>query len=179
VLVALCRSAGIKARYRFFRMKVGQNALNQVFDIDPLFAQFTEQILSTTLEAQCEVCIDGTWMPAHLSTVIGNTAAVGAPISRFGEQTMDWGLGYMIPGTLKCPESIPFMFGGGITLFNRMAPATLERTNVSLQNMSALGRKAIEDAGGIEAYDQKAREKMKLFSPVIEVRDDEVLVFEE
>jgi hypothetical protein len=176
--VALCRSAGIKTRYRFFRMTVGQNVQNQLIDIDPAFSEMFEQLMPSTIEAQSEVCIDGTWVIAYPAAGVAITAQTKRPLIRFGEQTTDEEV-KMVPGTLKRPESIPFMFGGGMTLFMRMAPATMERTNVGLQKAYALGRKVIEEAGGIEAYDQKAREKLKFSSPVIEVSDDEALVFKE
>jgi hypothetical protein len=62
------------------------------------------------------------------------------------------------------------------TLF---AKASMERTNVYLSTACSNGKKIIEEAGGIEAYDQKAREKLKLSSPVIELSGDAALVFEE
>jgi hypothetical protein len=176
--VALCRAAGIKARYRLFRLTMSQNLQNQFLDIDPLFSEINEVFGSFTIEAQGEACIDGTWMIDHPAAVIALPAAVGGPIIRFGEETMGQDAN-MVPGTLTCPESISFMIGRGIALFNRMAPATNERANVGLQKAYALGRKAIEEAGGLEAYDQKAREKLSLSSPVIEVEDDEALIFEE
>ena len=39
-----------------------------------------------------------------------------------------------------------------------------------------LGRKMIEEAGGIEAYDGKTREKFRILSPTMELSDDEALV---
>jgi hypothetical protein len=55
----------------------------------------------------------------------------------------------------------------------------MERMNVGIQKQIALGRKIIEEAGGIEAYDQKARSKWKLSSPMIEIKRDNAIVFEE
>jgi len=41
------------------------------------------------------------------------------------------------------------------------------------------GRKVIEKAGGVEAYDQKVRERLKRHSPTIEVKRNVGIVFEE
>jgi hypothetical protein len=64
-------------------------------------------------------------------------------------------------------------------VFKWLAPASLERMNVGLQKKYELGRKIIEEAGGREAYNQKVREKDTWFSPIIELNDDEALIFEE
>jgi hypothetical protein len=176
--VALCRSAGVKTRYRFFRLIISQNVQNQLLDVGPGFSEFFRAFDASTIEAQSEACIDGTWTIAHPAVVCALAAHANRPIMRLGEQVMEEDV-KMVPGTLTSPESIPFTFGAGMALFSRMAPATMERANVGLLKAYALGRKAIEEAGGIEAYDQKAREKLKSSSPVIEVSDDEALVFKE
>jgi len=41
-----------------------------------------------------------------------------------------------------------------------------------------MGRKIIEEAGGREAYDKKARERM-LHAPIIEAKEQAALVFED
>ena len=64
-----------------------------------------------------------------------------------------------------------------------------ERSNIVLTEMLALGRKIIEEAGGIEAYDQNARERKEL-APTEEITNEiarltkdaerkQLLVFEE
>jgi hypothetical protein len=55
----------------------------------------------------------------------------------------------------------------------------MERANVVIQKHIPGGRKIIEVAGGVEAYDQKARERLKLNLPTIEVTPDDAIVFEE
>jgi hypothetical protein len=176
--VALCRSAGVKTRYRFFRLIISQNVQNQLLDVSPGFSEFFQAFDASTIEAQSEACIDGTWMIAHPAVVIALAAQADRPIMRLGEQVMEEDV-KMVPGTLTSPESIPFMFGGGMALFSRMAPATMERANVGLQKAYALGRQVIEEAGSIEAYDQKVRQKLELSRPVIEVEHNEALVFKE
>jgi hypothetical protein len=60
-----------------------------------------------------------------------------------------------------------------------LAPAAMERATLIARMRLPEGRQVIEEAGGIEAYDQKVRQKLKLSSPVIEVKHDEALVFKE
>ena len=68
-----------------------------------------------------------------------------------------------IPGTaVKHLESVPLMPGITLRVGCWFAPVLMERANVI--HSAPLGRKIIEEAGGIEAYDQKARGRRgKLF----------------
>jgi hypothetical protein len=61
-----------------------------------------------------------------------------------------------------------------------VACASVERTNKCRHTEAyVIGRKIIEEAGGIEAYNQRARKKWGLTSPVIEAKDNPALVFED
>ena len=85
----------------------------------------------------------------------------------------------VVPGALTYPESMLLRLGCGMVIFNWLAPAPIERMNVGLQKRYAYGETIIEGAGGMEAYDRKIREKLKLFSSAIELKRDEAIVFEE
>jgi hypothetical protein len=66
-----------------------------------------------------------------------------------------------------------------MTMLKWVAPALMERMNVFIQRQNALGREIIADAGGIEAYNQRAREKWGLASPITELEHDKAIVFKE
>jgi hypothetical protein len=66
-------------------------------------------------------------------------------------------------------KSVPPFVARGMIMLQWFAPALRERINVIIQKQNFLGRKIIEDAGGIEAYNQRAREKWGLTSPITEL----------
>jgi hypothetical protein len=187
VWVALCRAAGIKARYKIFRMAMSANLQNQFLGSDPLLSKLSDLTGGGMLEAEGAACIDGTWIVGHPAASPEMEAAAGGRIFRLGEDRLgneaaisqDGKYLNAIPGTITQPESVPSTIGRAIGIFNWLAPATIERMNVNIQKQIALGRKIIEEAGGREAYDQKAREKFRILSPTMELSDDEALVFKE
>jgi hypothetical protein len=70
-----------------------------------------------------------------------------------------------LPGSIKRFESLPLRLGLATKSMKWLVPATMERMNVTVHKALAIGWQEIESAGGIEAYDQKARRKRELFSP--------------
>jgi hypothetical protein len=175
VWIALCRAAGIKARYKTFMMKLP----------DAMFTEgMTEQETMTanmfntgTPEGEGEVCIDGKWVVGHVAMRPELLARAGLPITKFGEDAI--GVTFtLIPGTIKRFESIPLWLGIALKAGTWLAPAALERASVVIQSEARHGRKVFEEAGGREAYDQMARERLMLSPPTIEAKDDTALVFE-
>jgi hypothetical protein len=90
-------------------------------------------------------------------------AVRGLPIKKLGE-------GLIASETVNDPsqgwhsESMPRFAARGMTMLKWLAPAMNERINVGILRQYALGRKIIEEAGGIEAYDLNARRRMDLLS---------------
>ena len=160
--IALCRAAGIKARYKTFMMKLPDEVMSQ---------EMTEQGAMTanffntgTPEGEGEVCIDGNWVVGHVAMRPEILARVGLPIPKLGEDAI--GMTFkLVPGTIKRFESLPRRLGIGLKAGTWLAPAAMERANVLIQTeMLPPGRRIIEEAGGIEAYDRKARNVQELFS---------------
>jgi Transglutaminase-like superfamily len=162
VWIALCRAAGIKARYKTFNMMLPDEVMSQ---------EMTEQQAMTadmfntggTPEGEGEVCIDGNWVVGHVAMRPEILARVGLPIPKLGEDAI--GLTFtLVPGTIKRFESIPLKLGITMKALTWLAPAAMERVNVAAQAVVPEGRDIIEEAGGREAYDQKARKMRELFS---------------
>jgi hypothetical protein len=104
-------------------------------------------------------------------------ARAGLPIPTFGEDAI--GLTFtLIPGTVKRFESIPLWLGIAMNTLMWLAPAAMERANLVIKNQLPLGRQVIEEAGGREAYNKKARER-RLSLPIIEAKEHAALVFED
>ena len=86
-------------------------------------------------------------------------APAGLPVPQFGEDAI--GLTFkLIPGTVKRFESIPLWLGTGMNALMWLAPAAMERANLTIKNTIPRGREIIDEAGGREAYDKKARERL-------------------
>jgi hypothetical protein len=176
VLIALCRAAGIKARYKTFMMKLPEEIMN--IEMSEQEAMMAPMFNIGTPEGEGEAYIDGTWVVAHVAMRPELLAFHGLPITKFGEDAM--GVTFkLIPGTIKRFESLPLSVEIALKASTWLAPASMERATIGAQARVPRGKQIIKEAGGIEAYDQKVRQKVKLSSPVIEVKHDEALVFEE
>jgi len=131
-----------------------------------------------TPEGEGEAYIDGTWMVAHVAMRPEIYAIAGLPITKLGEDSIGLTL-EVVPGTIKRFESLPLRLGIALKAGVWLAPGAMERANIAIQKRVPRGRRIIEEAGGVEAYDRNAREKLKLFSPMIEVKHADAIVFEE
>jgi hypothetical protein len=177
VWIALCRAAGIKARYKTFKMMLPDEVLGQ--EMTEQQAMTADMFNTGTPEAEGEVYIDGKWLVGHVAMRPEILARVGLPIPKLGEDAI--GLTFtLVPGTIKRFESIPLRLGIAVKALMWLAPAAMERANILIQTeILPPGRGIIEEAGSVEAYDRKAREKLKRSSQTVELEDSEALVFEE
>ena len=81
------------------------------------------------------------------------------PITRFGEDSL--GVWFTAkPGTVMHLEAIPAGLGVGSRLLHRISPASMERVNLSVLRQIARGEEVLLAAGGVEEYDQKARNQV-------------------
>ena len=130
------------------------------------------------LEGEGEAFINGRWVVAHVGPRAERQAAAGIPITRFGEDSLgNWF--YEIPGTIMRTESIPYLIGGSSKFLKLLAPGSMERINISILKQIEKGRRIIEEAGGLEAYDRKARKNRTVKADSIELKHHEKIVFED
>jgi hypothetical protein len=163
VFVALCRAAGIKARYKNYKMRV-RGIEQDVLAADQTMQELFNAMGGVIAEGEGEVCVNGKWTVAYVAQNAAASAAPGWPITKFGEDSI--GLYFdALPGTVQRFESLPLRLGLSTKIMKWLVPATMERANVTVHKALAIGWEEIEAAGGIEAYDQKARRKRELFSP--------------
>jgi len=156
VFIALCRCAGIPARYKLFTGDMIQNWRDAMIDIDPLMQKWYDAISTFMFEGEGEAYVDGEWTVAHVGPTAERQAASGLPITHFGEDSL--GLWFHAkPGTIMRVESIPPGLGLGSRAFMAISPGTVQRVNVSVGKQITEGRRIIAAAGGPEAYDQQAR----------------------
>ena len=173
VFIALCRSAGIKARYKNYKMRLRGIEQSVFVDVDPMMTELYELGGGVIAEGEGEACIDGKWTVAYVAQNAAASAAAGWPITKFGEDSI--GMYFdALPGSLKRFESLPLQLGLGLRLMGLLTPATMERMNASVHVALAIGQQEIEEAGGVQEYDLKARKKRERFS-VDEILNQQML----
>jgi Transglutaminase-like superfamily len=175
VFVALCRAAGIKARYKSFTMvlpeqltSAGRRSTDQAMATQELFSR-------PSPEAEGEACIDGEWTVAHVAMRPELIAKGWLPIPKFGEDGA--GLTFSLAGPVRHFEAIPL--GPGILMkygFPLMK-AAMERINVTIQQKLPEGRTIIEGAGGLAEYDRRAREVFRQNILTVEAEPHAAIVF--
>jgi hypothetical protein len=178
VWIALCRAAGIKARYKTFNMMLAEGYTPSGRSEQ---SAMTWDLFNTgaTPEGEGEVCIDGKWVVGHVAMRPEILARGYLPITRFGEDAIG-NTFPVVPGTIRHFESMPLWFGPASKVVFSLIPAAMERVNVVIHTRALPeGRKIIDDAGGIEAYDRKARERLKRSFQIVEPEDSEALIFKD
>jgi Transglutaminase-like superfamily len=183
VFIALCRAAGIKARGKVFKQVMTEEEENVLLSSDPLFGKI---YLAVNVFSQGEACIDGKWLDADVAASPEMHAARGMPITKLGEGRI--GTQRLAdPSEVRHFESAPPFIATSMTILTWFAPAMGERMNVLVQTQNALGRKIIEESGGIEAYDLNARKELLSAEGIAEeiwkltqkAEQEHVLVFDE
>ena len=176
--IALCRAAGIKARYKVFAMNMIQAWYETTVEVDPLIKKWYDSMGYFMLEGEGEAFIDGKWVVAHVGPRAPRQAAAGIPITKFGEDSIGRWF-FAIPGTIMKMESIPYGFSGSTRLLKKIAPGSMERVNISIMNQIKKGEEIIKKAGGLDAYDKQARAEKGAKKPDMKIKQVDEIVFEE
>jgi hypothetical protein len=173
VYAALCRTAGIPARYKLFSAVQTQAVYEDLYD--PMMQQWYDALGYFSIEGDVQVCIDGEWIPANAAPTPERQAAMGSPITQFGESAI--GVWFeAIPGTIMITESLPYGVGVLSRVLMRIAPGTVNTVNVNIQRQIARGRDIIARAGGETAYDEQARTKKVPKMPTVELQKKGVVI---
>lgn len=170
--IALCRCAGIKARYKIFAMNMIRSWYDVVIQPDPFIKKWYDSLGYFVLEGEGEVLVDGEWLVANVGPEAEWQAATGTTITKLGEDSIgNWF--HAVPGTVMRMESIPYGLKASLDLLHVIAPGSMERVNISMAAQKGRGRRILEEAGGLEAYDRMARAKQGPRMPrmVLEGRD--------
>jgi len=189
LFIALCRAAGIKGRYKLFAINYDRasrgieeekkrRGIEEPSGIDVVWDGLYNSLGYLMSEAEAEVYLDSTWVVAHPVLTPQLQAATGIPITQLGEDSI--GLFFdVVPGTIQRSESIPLGLASGMRLLFTVMPGSPERVSVSQMNAGVYGHHVIEQAGGREAYDQRARERFQFFPRTVDPEDRTALVFED
>lgn len=176
VFIALCRAAGIRARYKIFAMNMIEVWRESVIDADPLARKWYDALGYFMMEGEGEAFVDGRWIVAHVGPTAERQASAGLPITRFGEDAI--GIWFIVrPGTIMRLESLPVGLGYGSRLLHRLAPGSMERVNLGVQRQTESGVQVLATAGGVEAYDRRVRAALGSAGPQVELTPREAIVF--
>jgi len=178
VFIALCRCAGIKARYKMFAMNMIKTWYDALVGADHLVKKWYDSMGYFMIEGEGEAFIDGKWVVAHVGPTAERQAAASIPITKFGEDSLGVWF-FAIPGTIMYMESIPYGLGGATNILKKIAPGSMERVNISIQHQNKMGKKIIEDAGGKDSYDTLARKKLGPKAPTIDLSNKKGIIFGE
>ncbi len=178
VFIALCRTAGIKARYKMYAMNMIQTWREATIDVDPLIQRWYDSMGYFMIEGEGEAYIDGRWVPAHVGPTAERQAAAGVPITRFGEGALGIWF-FALPGTMMHLESMPAGLAWGSRFLYRLAPGSMVRVNVSIQKQIQRGQQIFAEMGGSEAYDRKVRGERGPEGPKVALKRREEIMFVE
>ncbi len=176
LFIALCRAAGVKARYKMFAMNLIDAWYDAVVDVDPLIKKWYDSMGYFMIEGEGEASIDGAWTVAHVGPKPERQAAAGIPVTRFGEDSLGRWF-HALPGTVMRMESIPYGLGGATRLLKKIAPGSMARVNRSILRQIQHGRQVIENAGGEGAYNRELRQQTSPERPTVDIQQHEAVTF--
>jgi len=176
VFAALCRCAGIKTRYKMFAALESQSMYEDVYDT--MMQRWYDALGYFSTEADIEVFIDGKWIVGHAGPTPERQAAMGVPVTKFGEESIGTWF-EAIPGTIFRTESVPYGIGITMSILSRLGPGTLNTLNVNVINQINAGKEILKAKGGEKKYDQYIRSVFKPKFPDIDYKSHEKIVFEE
>ena len=177
LFIALCRSAGIPARYKMFSISMIQAWRDVMVDQDPLVKKWYDAAGYFLIEGEGEVWLDGRWVVGHVGPTAERQAAAGLPVTHLGEDAIGVWF-YARPGTVMRMEAIPRGLGPASRLLQRIAPGSMERVNIAVTKQTEAGRQVIAVAGGRQAYDAQARASLGPKLPSVDYRARKEIVFE-
>jgi hypothetical protein len=169
VFVALCRAAGIKARYKLYSLTMIQ-AWEDTMMVDPMVKKFEEAMGYFMIHGEGEVFLDGKWVVCDVGPTPERQAASKIPISQFGEDSIGMWLN-AVPGTIMITESLPYGLNIMMKFVEKIAPMTIDKVNKNILDQINQGKKILKEKGE-EEYDKEIRKsfKPKFPEPVLKKR---------
>lgn len=176
LLVALCRAAGIRTRYRLYTL-TSMDTLDETIGDNLLGRQWNDKMESLMLHGEAEVLIDGKWVVGSIGLTAERQASLKLPITRFGEVSL--GVWYSAdPDSIIQLESIPFGINLLTKIVFRMAPAAIDKANANLLEQCNRGRVILEEKGE-QAYDDEARSAFKPRVPEPTMKSRTEIIFKQ
>lgn len=167
LFIALCRAGGIPSRFRLYKEAFSQNVYNGLTEGDPIMKEWYDSTGYFLMHTMAEAFVDGEWRAADFSIDSCYEAALGLPLSRFGDEPEGvWN--WAVPGgTIRCaelPSLFAFAVNSAMKLNKNVMLVAQERWEKEGLEM---GKKVLEEAGGEEGYDRKIRQTYKAVLPEV------------
>ncbi len=169
IFIALCRAAGIKARYKLYSLTM-IDAWSDALMVDPMVKKYSDAMGYFLIHGEGEALIDGKWIVCDVGPEPERQAAGGIPITKFGEDSI--GIWFeAVPGTIMILESIPYGLNIMMKIVNKIAPITVDKVNASIIEQINRGKKILEEKSE-QLYDEEIRKtfKPKFPEPVLKKR---------
>jgi hypothetical protein len=174
VFVALCRAAGIKARYKLYSLTMIQ-AWEDTMMVDPMVKKFEQAMGYFMIHGEGEVFIDGKWVVCDVGPTPERQAASKIPISQFGEDSIGMWLN-AVPGTIMITESLPYGLNIMMKFVEKIAPMTIDKVNKNILDQINQGKIILEEKGE-EQYDKEIRKSFKPKFPEPVLKRKKSIVF--
>jgi hypothetical protein len=158
VFVALCRAAGIPARFKYCSLTDMETWFGSSLQNSPLIRKWYRAMGNLLPHGEGEVFLDGAWVAADISRSPLWQAAKSLPLTRLGESAIGLWM-TPVPGSTFIRESLPLGFGFPSRILGRLFAGAVAGYNRGLQEQDEIGRRVIAAAGGEAAYDAEARRR--------------------
>jgi len=180
LFIALCRAAGIPARYKFFALTILDEWAMPAMEHAPLMKEWYDAMGMFLLHGEGEAYVDGKWVTADAGAEPQRQASAWMPVTKLGEDSAGLWL-FPVPGTTFVRESIPLGLGlPSRLLMNHLVPKQVVGINVGILGQIEAGRKRIQEMGGEAAYDAEARKRRQQAALKLElIKNHESIVFED
>jgi hypothetical protein len=175
VFIALCRVAGIKARYKLYSLTM-IDAWSNALMVDPMVKKYSDAMGYFLIHGEGEAFIDGKWEVCDVGPEPERQAAGGIPITKFGEDSI--GIWFAaVPGTIMILESIPYGLNLMMRIVKKIAPITVDKVNASIIDQINRGTMILSEKDE-HVYDEEIRKtfKPKFPEPVLKKRRE--IIFE-
>lgn len=158
LFIALCRVAGIKARYRLYSFQGIEELYNIYISADPLIQKWVDTLNFFVLHGSGETCIDGKWLVSDVSADFYHAPPNKIPIPHFGENPAD--LWIKPTENLWMPEGLPIGFRFFMSLPFMMFRGTGRAINSNILINYRKGVEMLKDMD-IDEYDKNIRKTYK------------------
>ena len=158
LFIALCRVAGIKARYRLYSPQGVEALYNLYMAADPLVQKWVDNLNFFVLHGSAESYVDGKWMISDVSADFYHAPPHNIPIPHFGEDPADL---WIKPAKgVWQPEGIPlgFRFVGSLPFMMFRGTARAINTNIKMNFEE--GFEMLKNLD-IDEYDKQVRKTYK------------------
>lgn len=177
LFAALCRTAGLSARYRLYSLALVESMYDNMVGASRVLQHWYDAFGSFMLHGTAEALIHGEWVTADPTFTPEYEMAMGVPLAKFGDDpTGMWN--YPVEGTMMVLEGLPYGAGAGWNfLVKRALPGEVMKINISVEKARQRGREMLEEMG-TDSYDSSTRAGYRAQMPKITLERSPQLVFE-